>query len=119
MLTGESKAYRPDRGAYTTPAPDQPFSFSKGTWGAWEIAGRYSDLDLNYDPGVVGAATPLAGIRGGEQRIWTAGLNWYPNADLRFVLDYQHTDVSRLSATGIGTLDAKLDAVSMRAQFAL
>jgi phosphate-selective porin OprO/OprP len=118
VLTGESKPYRPERGAYSTPSPDEPFSFSKGTWGAWEIAGRYSDLDLNFNPGAFGVVTPLDGIRGGEQRIWTAGLNWYPNNALRFVLDYQHTDVSRLSSTG-GSLAAKLDAVSMRAQFAL
>jgi phosphate-selective porin OprO/OprP len=118
VLTGEAKPYRPERGAYSTPAPDHPFSFSKGDWGAWEIAGRYSDLDLDFDPGAAGSATPLAGIRGGEQRIWTGGLNWYPNAAMRFMLNYQHTDVTRLSVVG-GSLDAKLDALSLRAQFAL
>ena len=50
--------------------------------------------------------------------IWTAGLNWYPNNAIRFLLDYQHTDVSRLSSTG-GDLGASLSAVSLRAQLAL
>jgi phosphate-selective porin len=45
-------------------------------------------------------------------------LNWYPNNAVRFVLDYQHTNVSRLDAVG-GGLGAKLDAVSLRAQFSL
>jgi phosphate-selective porin OprO/OprP len=117
MITGESKPYRADRGAYASPVPADKFSFSKGTWGAWELAGRYSVLDLNDNAGVAGLATPTGGIRGGEQKIYTVGLNWYPNTVIRFLLDYQHTNVDRLSSTG-GSLDANLDAVSLRAQFA-
>ncbi|HVU19405.1 MAG TPA: porin, partial [Rhizomicrobium sp.] len=59
--------------------------------------------------------TPFGGIRGGDQRIWTAGINWYPNQALRFMLDFQHTDVSKLSSTGLNA-DAQLDAVSLRTQ---
>jgi phosphate-selective porin OprO/OprP len=114
ILTGEAKPYRADRGAYAAPAPKHPFG--KGGAGAWEIAARYSDLDLNDNEGVRGLATPLGGIRGGEQKIWTAGLNWYPNDVLRFVLDYQHTDVDKLTAAG-GSADAKIDALSFRSQF--
>jgi phosphate-selective porin OprO/OprP len=117
MITGESKPYRADRGAYASPAPAEKFSFSKGTWGAWELAGRYSVLDLNDNAGVAGLATPTGGVRGGEQKITTVGVNWYPNTVIRFLLDYQHTNVDRLSSTG-GSLDAHLDAVSLRAQFA-
>ena len=35
-------------------------------------------------------------VRGGDQRIATVGLNWYPNNAVRFALDYQWIDVSRL-----------------------
>ncbi len=118
ILTGESKPYRADTGSFTTPKPNEPFSFSKPGIGAWEIAARYSDLDLNFDAGAPGTAKLASGIRGGDQRIWTVGLNWYPNTAIRFVLDYQHTDVSRLNGAG-GSLDATLDAVSLRTQFAL
>ena len=100
------------------PKPAQNFTLDKGGWGAWELAARYSDLDLNYNAGTAGLATPTGGIRGGDQRIWSAGINWYPNQVLRFMLDYQHVDVSRLSSTG-GSLDATLDDVSLRLQFAL
>jgi phosphate-selective porin OprO/OprP len=115
VLTGEVKKYKPETGSWGVPKPDNPFTMDKAGIGAWEIAARYSDLDLNYRAGSAGAATPFGGVRGGDQRIWTVGINWYPNQVLRFVLDYQHTDVSRLSATG-GNLDARLDAVSLRTQ---
>jgi phosphate-selective porin OprO/OprP len=74
-------------------------------------------LDLNFDEGSAGLPLSPDGIRGGEQKIWTAGLNWYPNNAIRFLLDYQHSDVSRLNSAG-GNLDARLDAVSLRAQVA-
>lgn len=118
MLTGEAKPYRSERGAYGLPTPAEPFSFDHPGLGAWELAARYSVLDLDYRAGDAGSATPVDGIRGGRQKIWTAGLNWYPNSALRFLLDYQHTDVSRLSSTG-GDLGARLNAVSLRAQLAL
>jgi phosphate-selective porin OprO/OprP len=119
VLTGESKPYRPEKGAYGLPTPAEPFSFSEGGGlGAWEVAARYSDLDLDYHPGVAGFAAPADGIRGGDQKIWTLGLNWYPNSAIRFVLDYQHTDVSRLGSTG-GDAGAHLDAVALRTQLSL
>ncbi|MBV9992081.1 MAG: hypothetical protein JOZ72_12415 [Alphaproteobacteria bacterium] len=117
VLTGEVKKYKAETGSWTSPKPAEPFTIDKGGLGAWEIAARYSDMDLNYRPGNAGSATPFGGIRGGDQRIWTAGLNWYPNQALRFMLDYQHTDVSKLSSAGLNA-DARLDAVSLRAQIA-
>ena len=117
VFTGESKPWRPERGAYGSPSPADEFSFDKPGWGAWELAARYSVLDLNFDEGAAGLPTPPDGIRGGRQKIWTAGLNWYPNNAIRFLLDYQHTDVSRLDSAG-GDLGARLDAVSLRAQVA-
>jgi phosphate-selective porin OprO/OprP len=118
VLTGEAKPYIASTGSYGLPKPKAPLSFDNGGIGAWELAARYSVLDLNDNAGVAGVATPLGGVRGGEQKIWTAGVNWYPNNAIRFVLNYQHTDVSRLDAAG-GDIGAKLDAVSLRVQFAL
>ncbi|MBV9420965.1 MAG: hypothetical protein JO348_14450, partial [Alphaproteobacteria bacterium] len=108
-----------ERGAYGSPKPDAPFNFGPTPGiGAWEIAARYSDLNLNFQQGLPGTVKTAAGIRGGNQRIWTVGLNWYPNTAVRFVLDYQHTDVSRLNNAGAG-IGAKLDAVSLRTQLSL
>ncbi|MEI9997313.1 MAG: porin [Rhizomicrobium sp.] len=118
ILTGESKPYIASRGAYGSPKPLEPFSFSKPGIGAWEIAARYSDLDLDFHAGAPGTAKTADAIRGGDQKIWTVGINWYPNSALRFLLDFQHTDVDRLNNAG-ASIGAKLDDVSLRAQFAL
>jgi phosphate-selective porin OprO/OprP len=118
ILTGEAKPYNASTGSYGLPKPNSPLSFDSGGFGAWELAARYSVLDLNDNAGVTGHATPTGGIRGGEQKIWTVGVNWYPNNAIRFVLDYQHTDVDRLNGSG-GDIGAKLDAVSLRTQLSL
>jgi phosphate-selective porin OprO/OprP len=118
ILTGESKIYHAERGAYGNPAPADPFSLDHAGLGAWEVAARYSDLDLNYDAGLAGTAASTGAIRGGDQKIWTIGLNWYANTAIKFQLDYQHTDVTRLNAAG-GDLGARLDAVSLRTQLSL
>lgn len=118
LLTGEQKPYRPERGAYASPKPNDPLTFDKGGIGAWEIAARYSDLDLEFHAGPPGTVKTAAGFRGGDQKIYTVGINWYPNTAVRLVLDYQHTDVDRLNNTG-GSIGAKLDAISLRTQLSL
>ena len=118
VLTGEVKKYKPDTGSWGVPKPNEPFSLDKPGIGAWELAARYSDLDLNYHAGQDGLAIPVDGIRGGDQRIWSAGINWYPNQVIRFMLDYQHVDVSRLNTAG-APLDGTLDDVSLRMQLSL
>lgn len=112
-LTGEVKAYNPLLGAFSAPQPAVPFSLENGTWGAWELAARYSDLDLNDRAGVATLPTPTGGIRGGEQKILTLGVNWYPNSNFRFLLDYQHVDVSRLDPLG-ANVGQKFQTVALR-----
>jgi len=97
VLTGERRRYNPATFAFDAPPVDHPFSLADGAWGAWELAGRYSDLDLNYHEGDPGKAPSADGIRGGEQRVVAAGLNWYPNSFTRLMLDYQAVRIDRLS----------------------
>ncbi|HEY1631114.1 MAG TPA: porin [Rhizomicrobium sp.] len=118
VITGESRGYSTASAAFTSPKPTIPFSLSGGGWGAWELAGRYSDVDLNDHAGGFGLATPFGGIRGGEQKIWSAGINWYPNAVLRFALDYQWIDIGRLSGGG-ADVGQNLQALSLRSQISL
>lgn len=96
-LTGESRRWVGASGGFQGIRPAAPFDPSTGHWGAWEIAARYSTLDLNFHEGALGSAA-IAGdtVRGGEQTIITAGLNWYPNATIRFLLNYQWVDIDRL-----------------------
>lgn len=118
VITGEAKKYNPSTGSWTSPKPNNPLTFDKPGAGAWELTARYSDLDLNYHAGAAGTVLVPGGIRGGDQRIWTTGVNWYPNQVLRFVLDYQHTDVSKLNASNLNQ-GTRLDTVALRAQLSL
>jgi phosphate-selective porin OprO/OprP len=99
-ITGEPRRYQIATAAFDAPRVAHEFNPKTGDWGAWELVGRYSDLDLNYLAGNAGSAADASAVRGGEQQIWTLGLNWYPNATVRFQADYQHVDVNRLSAGG-------------------
>lgn len=116
-ITGEQRAWLNQSGGFRGIRPKSNFNPAEGTWGALEIAGRYSVLDLDDKAGARGVATPAGGIRGGEQTITTAALNWYPNAVVRFQVQYQHIDVDRLSATGVEVGD-DANVLSIRSQFA-
>ena len=116
-ITGERHAWSNANGGFTGVKPAKTFDRSKGTWGALEVAARYSVLDLNDRAGVFRAAAPAGGVRGGEQKVTTVGLNWYPNNTVRFLLDYQWIRVDRLNAAG-ASLDTDVDVVSLRSQFA-
>jgi len=111
FLTGESRNYFPRFGAFWRVDPHQPFSLSRGTWGAWEVGARYSFIDLDDEVNDLAAG----GIRGGIGRSFTFGVNWYLNAFVRLMLNYVHTDVDNLSDEGLseGTV---VDAVGLRLQ---
>jgi phosphate-selective porin OprO/OprP len=116
-LTGERRQWASANGGFRGIRPAKNLDPGQGAWGAWEIAGRYSVLDLDDHPGSAGLAAPFGGVRGGLQRITSVGLNWYPNTVIRFLLDYQWTEVERLNAAG-ARLDEDVRALSLRSQFA-
>jgi phosphate-selective porin OprO/OprP len=113
ILTGETRKYNPAAASYFGVVPEHPFSLAGGGWGAWEIAGRVSTIDHNNQ---LATAT---GIAGGRQTIYTAGLNWYVNRNVRFLFDYLHGNVAKqISPTNLGDAGAKFDAFAMRTQIA-
>jgi phosphate-selective porin OprO/OprP len=113
VLTGETRVYNPATASYNGVVPANPASLSSGGWGAWEIAGRVSQLDLNDD---LGRAN---GVAGGRQTVYTAGLNWYVNRNVRFMFNYLHGDIAKQqSATNATDTGANFDAVAMRTQIA-
>jgi phosphate-selective porin OprO/OprP len=116
VLTGESRPYNPAEARFDAPKMNYNFNPDAGTWGAWELVARYSDMDLNFHSGGAGTAQLADGIRGGVQKITTVGLNWYMNPDIRLMLDYQHVDVDRLNATG-SQIGQTYNALAARAQF--
>jgi phosphate-selective porin OprO/OprP len=103
LITGESRRYEPATGAFQAPRPFVPFS-AAGGMGAWELALRYSHMDLNYRQGFAGLAPFSDSVRGGEQSIWTLGLNWYMNPNVRLLFNYLRVDIDRLNPAGPGNL---------------
>lgn len=103
LMTGEAHRYNMANGAYQAPRPLLPFNSSGGI-GAWELAFRFSHMDLNFQEGDEGTAATPTSVRGGLQDILTAGVNWYATPSVRFVLEYQHVDVDRLNPAGPGNL---------------
>jgi phosphate-selective porin OprO/OprP len=88
FLTGERRNYELGKGRFGRVSPLANFNPARGDWGAWEVAARFSYLDLTDRD-----------IRGGEQWDVTAGLNWYLFPNLRFMLNYVHFDVNDRQTT--------------------
>jgi phosphate-selective porin OprO/OprP len=116
VLTGEPRPYNPAEARFDGPKMNYNFNPSAGTWGAVELVARYSDMDLNYHSGGAGVAQLADAIRGGEQKVTTAGVNWYLNPSIRLMLDYQHVDIDRLNAAG-AQVGQTYDALAGRVQW--
>lgn len=95
ILTGEARRFDRSSGAFWFPTPNR--NLGAGGWGAWELALRYSVMDLNYRAGSPEEPTPAGGVRGGRQEIWGAALLWYPRPRVRLMLNYLHVNVDRLN----------------------
>ena len=84
FLTGEHRPYDRKTGQIDRIIPFRNFSFNKDGCntgpGAWEIAGRFSYIDLNDKS-----------IQGGTMANFTAGVNWYINPYVKFVVNYIHS----------------------------
>jgi phosphate-selective porin OprO/OprP len=113
-ITGESRAYNPSTGAYNGIVPNNPIvPGGGGGWGAWEIAARYSIMDLNDRLGFAD------GVSGGKQQVYTVGLNWYVNRNIRFMFNYLHGTIDKQrSPTDITDAGVRFDAIAMRTQVA-
>jgi len=108
-LTGETRNYDASAAAFRNPVPAHPLG-TPGGFGALEAKARYSNIALDYLPGLAPAS---GGVAGGVQNVWSLGLNWYPTSGLRFMLDYDNIRVRhRLAPTG----DITADAIGLRTQ---
>ncbi|MBV8457122.1 MAG: hypothetical protein JO122_10975 [Acetobacteraceae bacterium] len=118
VLTGEPHHYSIERASWDRPKADHPFSLADGGTGAWEIAARYSTVDLNSNviPGVSQSLT--GGVYGGQQQIAALALSWYPNDWLRFILQFQYVDVNKLNSAGTVQIGQRFETIAARAQAA-
>ena len=89
VITGEPAAYA---GGVV---PRHPFNPLAGDWGAWQLVGRYSELDIDPDAFPL-FSDPTTSARRAQE--WSLGLNWWLNHNLRFMTSFSHT-----TFTGGGT----------------
>ena len=68
-LTGEKASYEGLK-------PLKPFDPAKHSWGAWELAGRYSELKDDE-----------------RARTWSGGVNWYLNNALKGQINYGYIQI--------------------------
>lgn len=87
VITGESHPWDAPTATYKGIAPAHPFDPGAGAWGAFEVAARYSYVDLT-DIGGLGLAT--SSTPQGKQSDVTAAMNWYLTQNVRGELDWTH-----------------------------
>ena len=89
FLTDDDRAYSLEEGKFGHVIPKKPFG-TEGGLGAWELAFRYSHLDLDD-----------RNIKGGILNDFTAGLNFYPTYYFRFMLNAVYAKQNRMAGVWI------------------
>lgn len=102
VLTGEYRKYNKKGACFGRVIPAHPLGDCG--WGAWELAGRWSYVDLTNTPVV----TPLAG----RLTDFTAGVNWYWNAYAKMQFNWIHAEQNLLGAN-----DPNTNIYAIRTQF--
>jgi phosphate-selective porin OprO/OprP len=77
FLTGESRPYDRQNGCFARVIPHRNFNWGNGGWGAWELVGRCSYLNLNS-----------ADVNGGRLSELMIGPNWYLHSHLKWRFEY-------------------------------
>ena len=90
VLTGEKASFK-------GVIPKSAREGGSAGWGAWEIAGRFSQLNID-DAAYPLFANPQAAA--GRAREWAIGLNWYINRNVKFVLDYDRSSFKNGAIVG-------------------
>lgn len=104
FLTGEENSFK----AVT---PKKPFSPANGGWGAWEIAARVGELDIDDDSFPIYASPTASATKAFS---WGFGLNWHLNKNVKVNLNYDQTDFKGGAATDLLAKGEK--AIFTRAQ---
>lgn len=98
FLTGEQRKYKTSTATFSRVKPKSNFSFKKGQWGAWELALRYSNLDLKDQT-----------VNGGELDNISAGVNWHLNPNARVMFNYIRSERENVGEADIAVIRMQLD----------
>ena len=85
-ITGESWSDMYKGGAWGGLKPKNDFDPNGSGWGAWQVGVRYSQFEADEGFNDTSAVGFL------EADAWTLGLNFYPNANTRLMLNYVRTN---------------------------
>jgi phosphate-selective porin OprO/OprP len=81
VLTGESSSA-------TGVVPQNNFDYAKGTWGAFEVVGRYANLKIDDAAFPLFASSAASANKASSVGL---GLNWYLSKAVLFKIDYYQT----------------------------
>lgn len=100
LLTGEQATYNGEV------VPLHPFAPRTGGWGAWQLVGRYAELNVDSAafPLFANPATSASSIHE-----WAVGINWYLNRNIRLEASF-----SRATFTGGGGAGSSAPAIVTR-----
>jgi phosphate-selective porin OprO/OprP len=90
VLTGEDENYK-------TLKPEAPFNPANNQWGAWEIAARYGELNIDNDTFPLYADPALSAAKACNTAI---ALNGFLTDYLRVQMDFEHTGFDGGAASG-------------------
>ncbi|MBA3317311.1 MAG: porin [Gemmatimonadales bacterium] len=90
FLTGEQAGFR-------SPTPKKPFDLKEGTWGAFELAARYGELDID-DDAFPTFANPTSAVS--KAKGIGMGVNWHLSKQIKVVVNYEHTTFEGGGPTG-------------------
>lgn len=108
VLTGEDASYKGVK-------PKQPFVIGGPGWGAFEVAARIGELEV--DDEAIDADKTF--VKTGVQTIQNIGLgvNWYLNSNVKAVLNYDITSYENFSGAGVDLDDDKSIFARLQLQF--
>ena len=95
LLTGEDATLDGVR-------PRNPFNWKNGTWGAFELVGRISELKVDDNAFAGSSAQQLAdpSTQARKATDYGLGLTWYLNRSYRLLLNYEHTQFNGGAPSG-------------------
>jgi len=106
-LTGESNVFG------VLPTVNHPFRIGGGGWGAFQLAARFGEINLDDN------AFPYFATKGSAQAAtsWSVALNWYLNHNVKCIFEYDQTTFTG-GSTSFGAVTAHDEmALQGRLQF--